>query len=166
MPKLLEIGPIRLAVLDGLGNKAKTLVLPPPNAKNGLRLSWDDTGIFDYKFENGGQGTRAIERPHIPKLVVAWGPYPDLPDVDTALGLYPIGNGNMQRPTWEQLVELTSSLYWGRLRISPGMSAGGFDVSKVDGKEYGLVQGTGYCEQLELTFYGTHGRSTKTLDVF
>jgi len=166
MPKLLEVGPIRLAVLNPNGSKQKTLILPPPNAKGGLKLEWLNVGVYDYEFEMGGRGTRVIDNPHIPKLTVTWGPYADYPEDDVSSGMYPLGNTDLHRPTWEQLMELTSAPYWGRLRISPGMNAGGFTVSKVEDKSYGLVHGSDYCEQIELTFYGTNGQATKTLEAF
>lgn len=168
MPKLLEIGPIRLAVLAAdRRTKLYTLMLPPPNSKGGLKLTWDMTGVFDYQFEDGGQGTRAIDRPYIPKLTLTWSPYLDAADiVDTGTGIYPVGDGHLQRPTWEQLVAVTSKPYWNRLRVSPGPSAGGFTASKVTDKEYSLVHGTDFAEQVELTFFGTAGYSTKTLEEF
>ena len=166
MATLLEAGPIRLAVLGPAGETLRTLVLPPPNAKGGLELSFQTTGAYDYEFEEGGRGTRVIERPHIPKLVCTWAAYNDHPEVDEAMGLYPLGTGNLRRPRWADLVEVTSAPYWGRLRISPGMAAGGFTVSRVDDEAYRIVVGGLYCEQVKLTFHGRDGRATKTLEDF
>ena len=164
MTKMLEIGPVRLAVLgaDGI-TKLKTLILPPPNADGGLKLVWESTGVFDYVLEAGGKGTRVIERPHIPRLTLTWAPYDDRPE---AWDLPPIGTNHGQRPSWQQLVELTAAPYWGFLRISPGMTAGGFTVSKVDDQSYGLIGCTEWAESVELVFHGSEGSATKTLEEF
>jgi hypothetical protein len=56
--------------------------------------------------------------------------------------------------------------YWGFLRVSPSMDAGGFTASKVEIKELAPHKRTETVGALEATFHGSEGRPNRTLEAF
>lgn len=155
MAALLQVGPIRLAVLDTDGaTKLKTLILPPPSV-DGLELDWEDDSTT-VKLATGGRRTRRIG--FLPILTVRWKAYDDIPG-----GGVTIGTANGNRPGLEDLMVILSAGTRG-LRVSPGMIAGGFTVDQVVTKQIGK-KGTIYTG-LQVTFYGRDATATKALEVF
>lgn len=155
MTTLLQVGPIRLAVLASDGTtKTKTLILPPPS-RDGLELDWEEDSTT-VKLVGGGRRTRRIG--YLPVLTVRWKAYDDLANPGITIGT---ANGN--RPSLEDLLVILSAATRG-LRVSPGASAGGFTVDQVVTKQIGK-KGPVYTG-VQATFYGRDPLATKTLEVF
>lgn len=150
---LLQTGPIRLALLDASGTKLKTLYLPAPD-KDGLGLEWAERGKT-WDLDNGGQMSRLVG--FLPILKVRWGAYDERP------GQYAIGLNDGNRPGLEDLLWLLSQPS-GRIRVSPGLSAGGFTVDRPQVKPIGR-KGTIYTG-LEVTFRGRTAQPSMALEVF
>lgn len=150
---LMQLGYLRLALLDAQGSKLKTLILPPPD-KNGFELDWEFKGNT-FELDNGDEITRALG--YLPVLTVRWAAYDERP------GQYSVGLLDGQKPSLEALLDLLSQPT-GRLRISPGLSAGGFTVDRAIVKPIGR-KGLIYTG-LELTFRGRHVQPTRALEVF
>lgn len=146
---LLQVGPIRLALLDA-GVKSKTLILPPPS-RLGLDLDWEEDGTTVHLVE-GGRRTRRIG--YVPFLVAKWSVYDDTRATGIADG---------QTPSLEALLVLLSATT-GQLRVSPGMTTGGFTVDQIVTKPIGKT--AGFYSGVEATFYGRDATATKALEVF
>lgn len=151
---LLQVGPIRLALLDAAGAKIKTLYLPAP-ASDGLNLEWEEKGTT-WDLDDGGEMSRIIG--FLPVLKVQWRTYDERPGRG-----YAIGTGNGQRPTLEDLLWFFSQPS-GRIRVSPGLSAGGFTVDRC--KVRGIGKKAAWYTGVEVTFRGRHAFATETLEVF
>jgi hypothetical protein len=147
---LLQVGPIRLATTNSLGVKTATLILPPPS-RDGLDLSWEDDATT-VSLATGGRRTRRIG--FLPVLKVTWKVYdePKTPGITEGL-----------TPSLEQLLTLLSAGSRG-LRISPGLTAGGFAVDQV--KVEGVGKLAGFYTGVSATFYGRDALATMTLETF
>ena len=151
---LLQLGPIRLAHLNTAGTKLKTFYLPAPS-KGGLDLDWTKKATT---VEMVDRSSRTRLDGFIPKLTVKWSAYDD-----RAGQGYTIGTSDGNRPTLESLLWYLS-LTTGLIRVSPGLSAGGFTCDAVDVKALNK-EGTVYTG-IEVTFLGRDLVATRTLDAF
>ncbi len=151
---LLQASPLRLAVLDASGAKLKTLILPTP-VEGGLELEWVDK-LHTWELDDGGELTRTLG--YLPQLTVKWTYYDERP-----AGRYPLGTDNGQRPSLEDLLVILSQPS-GRLRVSPGLSAGGFTVDRCQVKPIGR-RGLVYSG-VQVVFRGRYARPTRSLEAF
>lgn len=149
-------GPIRLAVLSGIGGtKVRTLWLPAPDKKQ-PELSWDKKAITQ-ELVDGSERERKLG--YIPILRVAWRPYDDRPGEG-----YTIGTADGQRPAAEDLLKLLSYPS-GWLKVSAGPApAYGFVVGRVEVGKVPLI-GRGFYD-LEVTFRGRDVQADQSLVVF
>lgn len=154
--QIFQPGPVRIATLDGVGAKIKTLYLPAPDVKlPGLR--WDRKLGGKWELINGSERERQLG--FIPVLRLAWGTYDD-----RAGQGYTIGNANGQRPSAEQFLQLLSAAS-GTLKVSPGLTAGGFVVGSIDVSEVYLV-GSTFVGGLTVTLRGRDIQSEQVLGSF
>lgn len=149
---LLQVGPIRMAVLNSSGVKLKTLILPTPS-KDGLELEWAEKSTTTELID-GSEKTRFLG--FIPQLTVKWSAYDE-----SVRGGIAIGTNDGQRPTLESLLPL---LVNNMVRVSPGMTAGGFTAAKVEVRSLGK-QGLLYTG-LQVVFRGGAVRAQRDLEVF
>lgn len=150
---LLQVGKIRLGVLDINGALTKTLILPAPG-KDGIELDWEEVATT-VSLVDGGRRTRRIG--YLPVLLVRWPVYDD----EARPGVT-IGTGDGQRPSLPDLLGILSATT-GRLKISPGMSAGWVLCDQVTTKQIG--KRANYYTGLQATFYGRDPRTTKSLEI-
>lgn len=151
---LMETGVIRLATLDGDGDKLLTYYLPAPSM-DGLELEWEEQSST-VTLATGGRRTRRVG--FVPTLTVRWKLY----DERTGQG-YSIGIGDGERPTLEQLLVILSQAT-NTLKVSPGPAAGGFVVDQVVVKPIGK-KGP-YYTGLQAAFHGRVSTDTRTLGTF
>jgi hypothetical protein len=149
-------GPIRLAVLSGIGGaKVKTLWLPSPS-KQLPELSWEKKAIAKDLVE-GSERERKLG--YIPILRATWIPYDERPNKG-----FVIGTLDGQRPLLEDLlVILSMPSGWLKVSAGPG-SAYGFVVGRVETGKLPM-RGQGLLD-LEVTFRGRDVVSTQSLVVF
>lgn len=153
---LLQVGVIRLAILASVeGPKALTLFLPPPE-RGGLNLEFVKKGNTEEVLD-GGERTRTLG--YLPVLTCDWSAGYDETD---GYGYAP-GVNDGQSPGLEDLLQILS-LPTGMLRVSPGLSAGGFTVDSVAVKPIGR-KGLAYTG-LQAVFRGRRTQSTMTLEAF
>jgi len=151
---LLQVGLIRLAVLNSDGTKLKTLILPAPS-RDGLELEWDEDATT-VKLVGGGRRTRRIG--YVPVLTCKWKIYDDRAGNGQA-----IGTENGQCPSLEQLLALLS-MPTKSLRVAPGLSAGGFTVDQAVAKSIGKE--SDFYTGIQITFYGRDATPTMALEAF
>lgn len=151
---LIQATPVRLALLDANGSKLKTLFLPIPDW-DGIHLDWEERGKT-WDLDDGGEVSRIVG--FLPVLRLRWSHYDERPGMG-----YPIGTGDGQRPTLEDLLWFLSQPS-GRIRISPGLNAGAFTVNRTQHRGIGK-RGLFYTG-LEVTFRGRHAQPTQQLEVF
>jgi len=122
MPNLWSVGCPRIALLDGLGTKIKTLSLPAPDRADGVTLEWVEKA-YDTDLIDGSESCRRLG--FIPVLTLKYAAYNDLIRTSalTIGGL----DGNMA-----DILSLLSILDTapGYLKVSPGPTSGGFVVNK------------------------------------
>lgn len=147
---ILQTGPVRLALLNPDGSKQKTLILPAPE-KGSPGLEWIKKASTK-EVVDGGERTRLLG--FLPQLTLSWSVYDDTQAT---------GTGNGQTPTLEALLVLLSQAT-GTLRVSPGLSAGGFTADQVDVKEIGKVPG--FYTGIKVTFRARLARPARDLEVF
>lgn len=149
-------GPIRLAVLSGIGGaKVRTLWLPAPAKQNPV-LSWEKKAIAQ-DLVDGSERERKLG--YIPILKASWHPY----DERAGQG-YTIGTADGQRPPLEELLKILSyPSGWLKVSAGPG-AAYGFVVGRVETGKVSLL-GPGYMD-LEVTFRGRDIMSDQSLAVF
>lgn len=151
---ILQTGVIRLALLNVDGSKAKTLLLPPPSDE-GLSIQWVKKASTEELLD-GSPRTRLLG--FLPVVTCRWNAY----DERTGQG-YTIGTADGQRPGLEDLLWFLSQPT-GKLKLSPGLAAGGFVVDAVDvdpiGKRGGIFTG------IQATFRARDTSPTMTLGAF
>lgn len=152
---VLQTGVIRLAYLASPGGaKVKTFYLPPPS-RGMPTVDWEDDADT-VRLVGGGRRTRRDG--YVPVLAVRWNVYDD-----RAGQGYAIGTADGQRPALDDLLWYLSQPS-GMLRVSPGLTAGGFTVDRVEVKPVGK-RGEFYTG-LEVTFRGRDAMVTRTLEAF
>lgn len=147
---LLQTGPVRLAVLNSDGSKAKTLILPAPD-KGFPTLEFEEKTLT-RELVDGSERTRVLG--YLPVLTLEWGVYPDGQAT---------GTGDGQTPTLEALLEILSGAS-GTLRVSAGTTAQGFTADRAAVKEIGR-RGAFYTG-VAVTFRGRSSRASRTLETF
>lgn len=90
----------------------KTIYLPVPT-RDGIHLMWEEKGTQIVELANGAK--RKKVKGYSPKVSLKYSLFNDL-QTENSL---PIGNGNEQLPTAEQLVELLTTYGESRLAFSP-----------------------------------------------
>ena len=137
-------------MLNPDGSKAQTVILPAPE-KGSPGMEWIKKSSTK-ELVDGGERTRLLG--FLPQLTLSWSVYDDT----QATG---IGNG--QTPNLEALLVLLSQ-GTGSLRVSPGMTAGGFTADQVDVKEIGKVPG--FYTGIQVVFRARLARPFRDLEVF
>ncbi len=148
---LMQVGPIRLALLASIGGaKVKTLILPAPS-QDGKELEWAEKASTQELID-GSERTRRLG--YLPVLTCKWTAYDDRG---------PLGTGDGQRPGLEDLLVLLSQPT-GMLKVSPGLAAGGFVVDSAKVKPIGK-KGNSYTG-LQVVFRGRDILPTMALGAF
>lgn len=149
-------GPIRLAVLNADGSKAKTLYLPPPDKKN-PKIEWEVKGTKQELLDGS---PRMRIQGYLPVLTVKWSAYDDREGQG-----YALGTDNGQRPTLEQLLRILSGPP-GTLRVSAGPApAGGFTCGEIQ-VGGAVLLGAGIGGDLQIVFRGRQVLSGRYLEAF
>jgi hypothetical protein len=155
---LFTPGNPRIALLDGAGNKLKTLYLPAPDKTGGVTLEWIEKAFYT-DLVDGSEATRRLG--WIPQMVMKWNAYNDLlPTSGRAIGA---ADGNVA--TMVALLALLDAPP-GFLSASPGPSAGGFVVQRVKVAPIGIAGAQGVATGVEITLRGGAICATKTLGAF
>lgn len=152
MPVLVA-GPIRLAVLDGAGNKLRTLYLPTPDM-GGLELGWEEKDNT-WDLLNGDPLTRSLG--YLPVLTCKWSSYDERPE-----GRWPLGTANGQRPCLDDLLVILSGPTR-TLRVAT-LTGGGFTCDKVQVRPY--QRRSLIASGIQVTFRAAKVRSQRDLEVF
>ena len=147
---MLQTGKIRLALLNPDGTKAKTLILPAPD-KGSPGLEWAEKAS-SKELINGDERTRLLG--FLPVLTLKWAVYDDTQAT---------GVDDGQTPNLEALLGLLSQPT-GMIRVSPGMTAGGFTVDRISVKEIGKT-GSFYTG-IQATFRARSARASRDLEAF
>lgn len=158
MSGLFAPGMPRIALLDANGNKLKTLYLPPPPKNKGVTLEWVEKAFYTDLID-GSESCRRLG--WIPQIVLKYQAYNDI------LPLYgiPIGGNDGNLADITSLMSLLDSAP-GTLKASPGPSAGGFVVNRVNVSAMGVAGSQGTVTDLTLTLRGGSIYSAKTLGAF
>jgi hypothetical protein len=151
---LLQSGPIRLAFLDSYGGKVKTLVLPAPD-RGMPALEWARKSTT-VTLVGGGERTRVDG--YLPILTLKYKVYDERPGQG-----YTIGTADGQRPQFVDLLWYLSQPT-GRLRVAPGLTAGGFTVDAVTVKP--ITIRAGLVTEVDIVFRAREVQPTMTLEVF
>lgn len=157
MTTLITPGPVRLAVLNGVGGaKLKTLYLPTPD-KNYPELEWAEKKV-DADLVDGSERTRILG--YLPVLKLRWTPYED-----RAVFGFTLGTSDGNRPTVDQLLDILSSDP-GTLKVSLGGGASpfGFVVGRVNIDK--IPYKGGQFVSLTLTLRGRDVVSSRVLGAF
>lgn len=155
---LFAPGTPRIALLDGSGNKLKTLYLPAPDKSSGVTLEWAEKS-YDTDLLDGSESCRRLG--WIPELVIKYGAYNDLLNTTGR----PIGGLDGNLADINSLLSLLDTAP-GLLKVSPGPLAGGFVVNKTTVSAMGVAGGQGTVTGLQITLRGGAICATKTLGAF
>lgn len=155
---LLVPGTPRIKVLNtDLLTLLKTVYLPAPNSGDGISLEWAEKS-YRNDLVDGSERTRRLG--YIPVLTLKWKIYNDSPGQGYTIGA---ADGNMLG-----IADLLAilSLDPGRLKVSPGPLAGGFQVDSVKVGSMGILGLQGFAAGVSVTFRGRTVQADQSLGVF
>lgn len=135
----------------------KTLYLPAPNAGDGIQLEFVEKS-FRNDLVDGSERTRRLG--FLPVLTLKWKVYDDNPAQGFTIGQ---ADGNLLGMT--DLLAILS-LDAARLRVSPGPSAGGFQVDSVKTAGMGILGLQGFGAGVSVTFRGRTIQADQSLGTF
>lgn len=146
---------LRIYQTDGT-TTLKTYLLPVPNKKDGIALTWESNSVMKRKVDgNYVQIFLDPTKRYIPKLTIKYGIYEEFADA------YNIGSSDGQTPTFEQLLADLGT-YQGRLGVSPGGSAPFFKCALSKNVDTSTLRAIVY-KDVTLEFTGTTAYATMTL---
>lgn len=152
---LFTPGTPRIALLDGSGNKLKTLYLPEPDRQNGVNLEWVEKASYT-DLVDGSESCRRLG--WIPVLTLSWAAYNEVFSITGRT----IGGADGNQADLLSLLALLDADPR-RLKVSPGPSAGGFVAGRVTVSGMGVVGGIGIATGLKITIRGGPICSSKVL---
>lgn len=153
---LFTPGSPRLRLLNSDGTTNKTLNLPPPTRDGGVTLEWVEVSETK-RLVNGSEV--CLRRGWIPELTLRWKLYDDVSP--TTIN---VGSGNGQTADMATLLAMLDAAP-GRIRVSPGPTAGGFTVNRTEIRPLG-IRGPGMAAGVEITLRAGKVFSAKTLEAF
>jgi len=157
MSNYLQVGPCRIAIVNGSGVRTSTYYLPPPDKDTGISLVWDKKAYNETLYD-GSEVERLLG--FVPELTLSWSIYDD----KNAIWGNQIGSSNGNQLDFLSFMSILDTPS-GYISVSPGMTAGGFVCSSWKVDQIGTLVG-GLATGITVTFRGTGIYSTRTLGSF
>jgi hypothetical protein len=146
----------RIRLLNADGTTNKTLWLPPPDRDKGTLLEFEEEGILKNCI-----GARIwLRRGWYPNLTLVWKNYNDV-----AVPGYTVGAADGNVASFTALLAILDAAP-GRVKISPGPSAGGFVVNETKISPIGVVGPQGIAQGVEIQLKGGTLLAAKALGTF
>ena len=147
----------RIRLLNSDGSTNKTLWLPPPSKDKGMLLEFEEVRVTKQLVT----GARVcLRKGWLPTLTLSWKAYND-----QRVPGYTIGAADGNVASFAALLAILDAPV-GRVKISPGPSAGGFIVTETEVSPIGTVGLQGIAEDVEIVLKGGTLLATKALGTF